>query len=117
MLPDKTAIAPIDNLDRKLVSGVPLDREGISDLLAFVPVIDQINALWDGREPLFDNENDYVEADRHSFEEIVLQLSEWYFSEEKKVTDVGKKCGSCEFRVDPMSLDQQEKLELPTFLT
>ncbi|MDR8390329.1 DUF2779 domain-containing protein [Aliifodinibius sp. S!AR15-10] len=108
VLPDKTATAPIDNLDQKLVSGVPVEVEDMSDLLAFVPVIDQINAIWDGREPLFDDRNDYVEADRYSFEEIVLQLSEWYFSGEKKVTDVGKKCGNCEFRVDPMSLGQQE---------
>lgn len=109
VLPDKTATTTIDRLDQRLDTGEQLDQEELAKLLAFVPVMDEIERFWNGHESLFEQETGPLKVEDLSFEQTVKQLAEWYVSGEKVHAGIGKKCGKCEFRVAPNQLGAGQK--------
>ncbi|MFH5831148.1 DUF2779 domain-containing protein [Halalkalibaculum sp. DA384] len=109
VMPDKRGTAAVDNLDQMLAAGEPVERDGLSNLLAFVPAMEQIEALWEGKEPLFEKGNAPLGMESLSFEEVVCQSARWYAGGDKIVTPLGRKCANCEYRVDSDKLRKGEK--------
>lgn len=109
VLPDRTATTSIDNLDKKLAAGTEINRDEVSKLLAFVPVMKEIEAIWEGKEPLFDEENEPFGMNKLPFETVLYQFLEWYLKEEKVFADIGKKCATCEYRVQPDNLKENQR--------
>jgi len=107
VLPDKSAEARIDRIDRLVARGEPVDSEDISNLIALVPVSNQIKRIWDGTEPVIKDESHSLYG--KPFEECLELMTGWHANGERVFTGVGKKCAGCEFRVKERDLDRGEK--------
>lgn len=107
VLPDKTAEARLDRLDRIVAQGEPVKKDSVLNLLAFVPVQHLVDRFWDGREPCIEDEEHPLYG--VPFEECLKSMAGWHADGEKVFSGIGKKCSDCEFRVEQKHLAAGEK--------
>jgi len=108
VLPSKYALAQSDALPKrlnKILNGDLSPDEVINDveeLLVKLEVSAEVDSIRRGS--YFEGE-----FEGKSFDEVLQQLADLYFSKKKYPVSIGRKCKNCEFRIEQNRVEQGEK--------